>query len=247
MANDQDMAGLSEDVRAALAWLKSGVRPRTRSFDAWQTIRAELLRLVQKAAWLEKQNVEMSMNAYQWMARHDRISAGKDGGDFPRPADVPDAIIRAERAEAELAELRDEIGTKVPAIMWQHAEAELATARETIKRLNRRVQVAEAGVAEKVKASAQGSFGRALANAASEMFMHERDEARADLAALKRMIAEAPVYKCDADVISGRDYDYISAVLIHDDPGFQYPDVDGKRVALLPVGGEHGMTEAAGE
>jgi hypothetical protein len=34
----------------------------------------------------------------------------------------------------------------------ERAEAELAISRETIKRLNRRVQVAEAGVAEKIKA-----------------------------------------------------------------------------------------------
>jgi len=76
------------------------------------------------------------------------------------------------------------------------------------------------------------------ANREIEHQVKERRKVEAELAALKRRIEEAPVYKCDADVISGRDYDYISAVLIHDDPGFQYPDVDGKRVALLPVGGE---------
>ncbi|HET9819598.1 MAG TPA: hypothetical protein VFP92_10575 [Rhodanobacteraceae bacterium] len=73
------------------------------------------------------------------------------------------------------------------------SEAELAAARETIKRLNRRVQVAEAGIAEKVKASAPGSLGRALANAAADKYMRERDMAQTELAALKARIAEAPV------------------------------------------------------
>src|SRR5574337_2005371 len=67
----------------------------------------------------------------------------------------------------------------------ERAEAELAASRETIKRLNRRVQIAEAGVAEKVKASAGRSLGCALANAAADAFIHERDEAMAELAALR--------------------------------------------------------------
>jgi hypothetical protein len=115
-------------------------------------------------------------------------------------------------------------------------KAELAQSRETVKRLNRRVQVAEAGVAEKVKESSGRNLGRALANAAAEMYRHERDEARAKLAELKRKIAEAPVFSCEADIISGRDYDYISAVLRHADPTYQYPDLDGQRITVLTLG-----------
>lgn len=66
------------------------------------------------------------------------------------------------------------------------AESERDALRETVKRLNRRVQVAEAGIAEKVKVSAPGSFGRGLANAAAEMYKAERD-------ALRKRIDDAPV------------------------------------------------------
>ena len=141
--NDQELAGLSAEMRDAIAMFDADAIPGDMQTSAWTTIRAELLRLA-------RENAEVH-NALRLRMQH-------------------------------LAHMRERA---------EHAEAELT--------------------------------------------------------ALKRRIEEAPVYKCDADVISGRDYDYISAVLIHDDPAFQYPDIDGTRVALLPVGGEHGMTEAAGE
>ena len=96
-------------------------------------------------------------------------------------------IIRAELLR--LAEIEKErwsvVATRNAAIeRTEKAESELAEARETITRLNRRVQVAEAGVAEKMKASAPGSLGRALANAAAS-------KAEAELAALKARIVES--------------------------------------------------------
>lgn len=156
--------------------------------------------------------------------------------------------LRAERAEAELAEARK--NETVALGLWNAAEGratkaeaelaalrelhkavcesaamntkELAESRETIKRLNRRVQVAEAGIAEKVKEASGRNLGRALANAAADMFRHERDEALAELAALKRRIAEAVELRVG-------------------DPAWSdgtLAELDGQRVALLPVGGE---------
>lgn len=59
---------------------------------------------------------------------------------------------------------------------------ELAEARETIKRLNRRCSQYEQGLASKVdEAKTAGpSFGRSLANAAATMYEAERDAARAE-------------------------------------------------------------------
>lgn len=47
---------------------------------------------------------------------------------------------------------------------------ELTLARETIRRLNRRVQSAESGLAEKINENAGRSLGRAFANAAATMY-----------------------------------------------------------------------------
>lgn len=74
----------------------------------------------------------------------------------------------------------------------------LDEARETITRLNRRVQMAESGLAEKLKESAPGSLGRSLANAAAEKYMHERDEARAELLLLAKENARLREIRRDA-------------------------------------------------
>lgn len=131
---------------------------------AVKTIRAELLRLT-------RENAEL-----------------RDGAAYTNALRLArDQAERAERAEAELAAAlkanRDCVDH------FEQMQAELAESRETIKRLNRRVQVAEAGVAKKVKASG-GSLGRALANAAADKYMRERDMAQAELVALKARIAE---------------------------------------------------------
>src|SRR5690242_515849 len=139
-----------------------------------------------------------------------------------------EASVELLRLASENAELHKSLAVYVhgngsQALRAERAEAELATARETIKRLNRRVQVAEAGVAQKVKASAPGSFGRGLANAAADMFMHERDEAQAELAALKLRIAG-------------------SVELRVGDPAWSdgsLSEMEGVRVALLPRSEEH--------
>ena len=56
--------------------------------------------------------------------------------------------------------------------------AELATARETISRLNRRCQSAESGLRDTIEVARRAgpSFGRTLANAAATMYERERQE-----------------------------------------------------------------------
>lgn len=44
----------------------------------------------------EERSLANNVLAYNWMVRHDRIMAGKDGGPFPTPADVPNLLARAE-------------------------------------------------------------------------------------------------------------------------------------------------------
>lgn len=63
---------------------------------------------------------------------------------------------------------------------------ELAAARETVRRLNRRCQSAERGLAEKVDElqRAGPSLGRALANAAATMYREQLADANAKLHAL---------------------------------------------------------------
>lgn len=105
----------------------------------------------------------------------------------------------------------------------------LDEARTTIARLNRRVQVAESGVTEKLKESAPGSLGRALANAAAEKYMHERDEALAELAKLRERIAVAPVGE-----VRCRDATWI----IRPVKDASLDSVIGKRVRLVVEDGE---------
>jgi hypothetical protein len=87
------------------------------------------------------------------------------------PADARAEVI--ERAQAWLAKCDED--------KWiAEADAlrdELAEARETISRLNRRCQVAEAGVMEKVRQS-DGSLGRTLANAAASALKAELERVR---------------------------------------------------------------------
>ncbi|MGB0970372.1 MAG: hypothetical protein ACPGVG_05345 [Mycobacterium sp.] len=65
------------------------------------------------------------------------------------------------------------------------AEADLATARETNRRLNARCQLYEKGIAEKVKDNPGPSFGRALANAEAERLHGLLEAAEAERDALK--------------------------------------------------------------
>ena len=167
MANELD--NLRPEVREAVAAIDKGNGVFVNGDDceggiAWATARAELLRLAE----------------YEQAAG--RLAIEK-------------AELRqcAEQCEAELAAMPDADEWHALRERAERAEAELAESRETIKRLNRRVQVAEAGVAEKVKVSAPGSFGRALANAAADMYMRERDEAQAELAALKARAQWQPI------------------------------------------------------
>jgi len=73
-------------------------------------------------------------------------------------------------------------------------------------------------------AQENADFRRAFADLSAKHLAVERE-----LATLR----DAPVFTCDAEVISGRDGDYISMVLKHADPTFQYPDMDDKRVRLV--------------
>lgn len=74
-------------------------------------------------------------------------------------------------------------------------EAELARARETVRKLNRRAQeaegiIAKAGLVENRPQGAHGrSFGRALANYAATKYKEEADELRAKLQELTAVAA----------------------------------------------------------
>ena len=65
-------------------------------------------------------------------------------------------------------------------------EPDLAAARDKIRELNRRCQSAEAGLAEKVNATAGHSLGRALSNAAGVMY---REQYRDLLATVRAYLA----------------------------------------------------------
>lgn len=106
------------------------------------------------------------------------------------------------RADSKEDEARDDLQGSVDSELGRTAEhlqdalaalAELERERdelrETVSRLNRRAQALEAGIAEKIASHPPGSMGRALANAAAEMYHSraqkaetERDELRAKLA-----------------------------------------------------------------
>jgi predicted hydrocarbon binding protein len=58
---------------------------------------------------------------------------------------------------------------------------ELERAHATIRRLNRRVQSAESGLAEKINANAGRTLGRAFANAAATMYLSQLDDLRSML------------------------------------------------------------------
>lgn len=64
---------------------------------------------------------------------------------------------------------------------------EIAQSRETIRRLNRRVQSAEAGLSEKINAHAGQSFGRILANSAATMYAAQIEDLKAENARLKSL------------------------------------------------------------
>ena len=58
---------------------------------------------------------------------------------------------------------------------------ELERAHATIRRLNRRVQSAESGLAEKINANAGRTLGRAFANAAATMYASQLEDLRSML------------------------------------------------------------------
>jgi hypothetical protein len=75
--------------------------------DLRATIEQQAASLAEKDKEIERlreRSCESSVRAYEWMRRHDRIAAGKDGGAYPSPADVPALLARAEQAERALAE-----------------------------------------------------------------------------------------------------------------------------------------------
>ena len=94
------------------------------------------------------------------------------------------------------AEAFDDDGRVVTASFARTLERELAQARETNQRLQRRCHEAEGLVAKfklvegRPQTEHGRSFGRALANYAASLYMRERDEARA---CLREMCDEAPI------------------------------------------------------
>ena len=69
--------------------------------DEIDRLRTALAASEGRAAFLSDRNVETSMLAHKWMVAHDKAQAGQPY-DFPAPADVPEAIARAEALEAAL-------------------------------------------------------------------------------------------------------------------------------------------------
>ncbi len=71
---------------------------------------------------------------------------------------------------------------------------ELQIARETIRRLNRRVQAAEAGLKERLKHYVPGqsgpSWGRNMVNALALIYVRERDDLRMTLAEVANLLAQ---------------------------------------------------------
>lgn len=69
-------------------------------------------------------------------------------------------------------------------------DAEITRLRETIQRLNRRVQSAESGLAEKINANAGQSLGRALANASATYWQNVAEDKDAELVRLRGHVAQ---------------------------------------------------------
>ena len=76
---------------------------------------------------------------------------------------------------------------------------ELAEARETIKRLNRRSQIAEAGVRDNVEEckAAGVSMGRTLANAAADMYLRRAEQAEAERDAQAELVGKLTAERDD--------------------------------------------------
>lgn len=70
-------------------------------------------------------------------------------------------------------------------------QADLATARATNTRLNRRCTDAEGALAEKIAAYPHRSFGRSLANAAATIYLERAQRAERRAACLRQALIEA--------------------------------------------------------
>lgn len=74
--------------------------------------------LAERLRIAERQNADVQMNSFMWMNAHDALKAGKDYS-LPTPADLPNAIARAEAIEAVLiavkrgAEYPDDLGDMI--------------------------------------------------------------------------------------------------------------------------------------
>lgn len=75
----------------------------------------ELAEAKQKLTYTEESAADTAMRAHKWMVAHNNLMAGKPY-EYPEPADLPNAIARAETAEAEIARLTTPLeGAKVSA------------------------------------------------------------------------------------------------------------------------------------
>ena len=133
MANDQDMAGLPEDVREALSYLadaETALEGEGHNGTMYTTIRAELLRLDRECQDRMRQTLENGQRAERAEAELQRLT----GENAELRADARHAHIRwsefaqlsgAEqrkriRAEAELAALKRRIAEAPTAKMARH-------------------------------------------------------------------------------------------------------------------------------
>lgn len=83
---------------------------------------------------------------------------------------------------------RHEVGPDTFVTGWLTAQARIAELEATNKRLNRRAQLAESAVAEKIQAHPDASFGRILANAGYRIAIDRIEQAEAALAERDRML-----------------------------------------------------------
>ena len=96
----------SDHARTLLALLADFERHHKSARTALQSQADALAEARRENERLNDMNVEISINAHQWMVAHDMRAAGEPYF-FPKPADTPELLARATTAEASLATMRE--------------------------------------------------------------------------------------------------------------------------------------------
>lgn len=77
--------------------------------DLLGQLKAERDEARDQLAYYQRRSLDNHILAHGWMVAHDSLQAGMPYK-FPEPADLPEAIDRAEAAEAQVAALRKALG-----------------------------------------------------------------------------------------------------------------------------------------